>query len=262
MLALTAGVLRADLLTVDALHRQTLVLFLGAELHKGRVHVVQRRRREIGSAAPRLGFGSRTRRRRGRRRGARGSSWRTGRRHRWAVLQSLQRSLHRGCMRIDPVGHHGAIGSWDGRACGTRGSSRRAIGGAGVAIRRADAIRGRRGLGGLRRVGVTAQTGALEEMLLLSRGILCTDLLAVDTLHGETLDAECPKRVSYVSDACCVVVDLKYYEIQSRTLSSSLARNSTNAACTSWSTVRPMMSDASENRGPREQEGRRISDAY
>lgn len=39
-----------------------------------------------------------------------------------------------------------------------------------------------------------------------------------------------------------VVVGLKYYEIRkSRTLSSSLARNSTNAACTSWSTVRPIM---------------------
>lgn len=34
---------------------------------------------------------------------------------------------------------------------------------------------------------MTAETGTLEEMLLLTRGVLCPDLLAVDTLHGKTL---------------------------------------------------------------------------
>lgn len=90
---------------------------------------------------------------------------------------------------------------------------------------------------------MTAETGALEEMLLLTRGVLCPDLLAVDTLHGKTLETR--KRV------CMSVLKtsgggLKYYpdtgNTDSHTLSSSLARNSTNAAWTSWSTVRPMIS--------------------
>lgn len=75
-------------------------------------------------------------------------------------------------------------------------------------------------------------------MLLLSGGVLCTDLLTIDTLDGEALK-RCKTRDPYVSDA--VSMGVKYYEIhKSRTLSSSLARNSTNAACTSWSTVRPI----------------------
>jgi hypothetical protein len=36
---------------------------------------------------------------------------------------------------------------------------------------------------------MTAETGTLEEMLFLTIGVLCPDLLAVYTLHGETLGA-------------------------------------------------------------------------
>jgi len=32
-----------------------------------------------------------------------------------------------------------------------------------------------------------AETGTLEQVLLLARGVLCPDLLAVDALDGETL---------------------------------------------------------------------------
>ena len=118
-------------------------------------------------------------------------------------------------MRINAVGHHGAIGSRDGRASWARRSSGRPVGRAGIPIRGTNAIRGLGGLSRLRRVRMAAQTRTFKEMLLLSRGVLCTNLLTVDTLHGETLYAERPKRVSYVSDAWGVVVGLKYYEIHS-----------------------------------------------
>ena len=92
-------------------------------------------------------------------------------------------------MRVDTIGHDGAIRSWDGtrtswtcRGCGW------AIGSAGVAIRGTDSVRGGLGgLGRLRRVGVTAQTGTFKEMLFLSRSVLCSNLLAVYTLNGQTL---------------------------------------------------------------------------
>jgi hypothetical protein len=34
---------------------------------------------------------------------------------------------------------------------------------------------------------MTTKTGALEEMLFLTRSILCTNLLTIDTLDGEAL---------------------------------------------------------------------------
>lgn len=146
-------------------------------------------------------------------------------------------------MRIDAVSHQGTVGSWHGgRISRAAWSGRRAIGGAGVAIARANAIGSLGRLIRLGRVGVTTKTGALEEMLFLSRGILCTNLLAVDALDGEALEDRNDRNGSRMLMTGSVVVGLKYYEIRkSRTLSSSLARNSTNAACTSWSTVRPMM---------------------
>jgi hypothetical protein len=42
------------------------------------------------------------------------------------------------------------------------------------------------GSGGMGSV-LGAQSRAVEEMLLLARGVLCADLLAVDALDGETL---------------------------------------------------------------------------
>lgn len=97
-------------------------------------------------------------------------------------------------MRIDAVGDHGAIGCGDGRACWTRCSSSWTIRGAWVSIGRTDTIGGLGGLSRLGRVGMTAQAGTFEEMLLLSRGILCANLLTVDTLNGKTLDGETPKN--------------------------------------------------------------------
>lgn len=105
-------------------------------------------------------------------------------------------------MRIDAVGHHGTIGGWHGRGT-TRAawSSCRAIGGAGVAVGRADAIGSLRGLIRLGSVGMTTKTGALEEMLFLTRSILCTNLLTIDTLDGEALEGRNDRNgSSYVSD--------------------------------------------------------------
>lgn len=72
---------------------------------------------------------------------------------------------------------------------------------------------------------MTSKTGTLKQMLFLTRSIFGADLLAVDTLYGETL---------YVFYSVSIDVVLLYYQdTGSRALSSSLARNSTNAACTS-----------------------------
>lgn len=106
-------------------------------------------------------------------------------------------------MRVDTIGHEGAIGRWNRTGTSwTRGSSCWAIGSSRVAIGRSDSVRG--GLGGLRRlrrVGMTAQTGTFKEMLFLSRGVLCSNLLTVDTLDGETLNMHKPQNgFWYVSD--------------------------------------------------------------
>lgn len=102
-------------------------------------------------------------------------------------------------MRIDAIAHQGAIRCRDRRARWASCCGRRTIGGTGVSIRRTDAIGGLGGLGRLGRVGVAAQAGTFKEMLLLSRGILCTDLLTIDTLDGETLGiANKPKTEGFV----------------------------------------------------------------
>lgn len=80
---------------------------------------------------------------------------------------------------------------------------------------------------------VTAQGRTLEQMLLLPAGVLCADLLAVDALDGQTLQRR--------SDGQSATDVLHTDTVWIPTLSSSLARNSTNAACTSWSTVRPIV---------------------
>jgi hypothetical protein len=139
-------------------------------------------------------------------------------------------------MGVDIIRHHGPVGSRQSPRTGTsawRGGGR-TIGSGRVSIWRSDAVgTGRGGLGlGL---AVAAQTGTLEKMLLLTRGIFCANLLTVDTLDGKTL-----KTRKLVSGMDCFVDQdeegrhryVKYYGKygQSRTLSSSLARNSTNAA--------------------------------
>ena len=50
---------------------------------------------------------------------------------------------------------------------------------------------------------MTTKTGTLEEVLLLTRGILCADLLTVDTLNGKTLKS--------CKSFCIYVCGQKYY---------------------------------------------------
>lgn len=96
-------------------------------------------------------------------------------------------------MRIDTVGHHGAVRCGEGSSCGPRARprarGRRAIWCCVVPVRRGDAIRASSSsLLGLSSSGLLlAETGTLEQVLLLARGVLCPDLLAVDALDGETL---------------------------------------------------------------------------
>lgn len=124
------------------------------------------------------------------RRGSRGSAGGTGSGKGSAALHVLQRRLHGGSMGIDAVRHHGPVGSrqgtWARASAWCSGCS--AIGSRRIAIGSTDAIGG--GLSSLRLslgVGMATETGALEQVLLLTRGVFGADLLAVDTLDGETL---------------------------------------------------------------------------
>lgn len=88
-------------------------------------------------------------------------------------------------MRIDSIRHQSSIGSSQlgAAGAGTRGSGRRwASGRSRVAIGSNAAGARRRGLW-LRRGGMASKTGTLKQMLLLSRSVLCADLLAIDALH-------------------------------------------------------------------------------
>jgi hypothetical protein len=65
---------------------------------------------------------------------------------------------------------------------------------------------------------VAAQTGTLEKMLLLTRGIFCANLLTVDTLDGKTLivflGAELDeRRVNFLVDGTTHVHDERSEEI-------------------------------------------------
>ena len=74
-------------------------------------------------------------------------------------------------MRIDTVGHHGTVGSRESTRprSSTRRGGRSTIGGGRVSIGSGDAIRGRGGGLGLGLgVGVAAETGTLEQVLLLA----------------------------------------------------------------------------------------------
>ncbi len=93
-----------------------------------------------------------------------------------------------------------------------------------------------------RGIGMVLQTGTLEEVLLLARGVLCSDLLTVDALNGHAL------VVLYVETGFWSVTDTNSNKVtRTCTIQSilkmtiPLALNSTNAAWTSWSTVRPMV---------------------
>ena len=95
-------------------------------------------------------------------------------------------------MRIDPVRHHRTVGGRKGSSrtwASTRRSGRWTIGGRRVAIGSIYTVG--RGLGGLslrlRSTGMTTETRTFEQVLFLTRGVLCANLLAVDTLDGKTL---------------------------------------------------------------------------
>lgn len=152
MLTLTAGILCANLLTVDALHRKTLldlsqlimflrrvahipqgrvaylVFFFRAKLNKGSVNIIKRR---CGQVRLTCGFWFWFWRRSGwhRRRwcgawGRADSRW--TRRSHWRAVQSLQGSSQRGGMRVHTVREHATIWCWHRRASRWGGSGRAA----------------------------------------------------------------------------------------------------------------------------------------
>lgn len=82
---------------------------------------------------------------------------------------------------------------------------------------------------------MAAETGALEQMLLLTRGVFGSNLLAINALNGKTLQSHKTHREVIVSIVLAVAgwfyyPDTRNTDFAQRTLSSSLARNSTNAA--------------------------------
>lgn len=122
--------------------------------------------------------------RRGRRARALGLA---GRGQRRTVLQVLERSLNGSRMVVDSIGHHGPVGRGQLGGGSARRSGGRPIGSRRVAVGRADAVGACCSCRRLRRGRVAAKPRALEQMLLLARGVLCANLLAVDALDGQTL---------------------------------------------------------------------------
>lgn len=115
-------------------------------------------------------------------------------------------------MSIDTVRHHGTVGSREstGPRASTRRGGRSTIRGGRVSIGSSDAIRGRGGGLGLGLgIGVAAETGTLKQVLLLARGVLCANLLAVDTLDGKTLRKQTARFVMSVT--LVLGGGLKYY---------------------------------------------------
>ena len=173
-----------------------LVFLFSAELDKRRMHIIQRRRWKTRRGR-RFLLGLRRRTRALLRSGARGrtstSGWgRTGGRQSPATRHVGQWGLHRCRMRIDPVRHYGTVGGRKGSSrtrTSTRRSCRWSIGGRRVAIGSIYTVG--RGLGGLSlrltSTRMTPETRTFEQVLFLTRGVLCADLLAVDTLDRETL---------------------------------------------------------------------------
>ena len=199
MLALSACIFGSDLIAINALDGETLrsplawfllespagsttyfVLFLRTELNKSCVYIVKRWGRE-SRAWRRLR--SLLWLRRYQRSLLYGSScgWPSVRALRWQLRPAchvLQRScLHR-CTKT--IGHR--TSRWVHGRCPVDAiwSSWPSISGTRL---RSWGIR------------VVCEARALEKVLLLARGILCSDLMTVDTLHGETLVVFC-KQVS------------------------------------------------------------------
>ena len=173
-----------------------LVFLFSAELDKRRMYIIQRRRGKTRRGR-RFLLGLRRRTRALLRGGARGRTStsgrrRTGGRQSTATRHVGQWGLHGRSMRIDPVRHYGTVGSRKGSS-GTRTSTRRScrwtIGSRRVAIGSIYTVG--RGLGGLslrlRSTRMTPETRTFEQVLFLTRGVLCANLLAVDTLDRETL---------------------------------------------------------------------------
>ena len=119
------------------------------------------------------------------------------------------------------------------------------------AIRWTDAITGSRP----RSVGMVLETRTLEEVLLLTRSVFGTDLLAVYALHGHAFiilcdDVENVSRIVTLAyqNATYMAVTGDWGLEASRSRDLPFALNSTKAAWTSWSTVRPIMNASSSYR--------------
>jgi hypothetical protein len=152
MLALSRGVLRTDLVAVNALNRQAFVLIFGSELNEGGMDIVERRSRQVGA---------------------------------WRIVD-LGSWLGFGCGSHGYGSAVGTYGTWNGGSADhvlhwcTLGSdaicdARRV----GVAICILEAI----GAIWTRGVGLVLEARTFEQMLFLARCVLCPDLLAVDALH-------------------------------------------------------------------------------
>lgn len=94
------------------------------------------------------------------------------------------------------------------------------------------------------------QARTFEQVLLLARRVLCSDLLTIDTLHRHTLvvlyimvEPSACVNGKYQVQSILVGMDAGLYSTgDDNTTNLPLALNSTNAACTSESIVRPMAS--------------------
>ena len=172
MLPLSTCVLCPDLITVYALDRKAFILFFRSKLNKRSMHVVERRCRQR-RAWRRLGGLCCLRR------GKRwllywcscgGSCIRALRWQLWPASHALRHGLKWCCLHgcTKAVGHR--TSRWAHRRCAVD-----TIWGIGASIARTW-LR----TWGIRMIG---ETRTFKEMLFLTRGILCSDLLAVYTLY-------------------------------------------------------------------------------
>jgi hypothetical protein len=203
MLTLARGVLCTDLVAVDALNRQAFVLFFGSEFNEGSMDVVERWSRQVGTwGIVDLGgwFGLRS--------GSHGYGSAVGTygtRH----GRSADHVLYRSTLGSDAICDAGGV-------C--------------VAICILEAI----GAVRTRGVGLVLEARTLEQMLFLARCVLCSDLLAVDALDRQAFVVFCVETVWSANGYSHSMVPVTVGQVSfSNDGVLPLARNSTNAACTS-----------------------------
>lgn len=183
MLALPGGIFGSDLVAIDALHGQALVFLFCSELDKRGMHIIEGWRRQVGTWSGGLGrlvylWG-------------------------WALDRRSACGLQ---------GQRGAIWqTWEGRRGGMYAIAYRGVGGMGDG-RGAESIWGGDAFAGgrlrTRGIRMVLETRTCEEMLLLARSVLCTDLLAIDALHGHALVVLCEGvgTVSVTILVCCISI--------------------------------------------------------